>query len=133
MKLLPHFRIRIIAVGLLLISTLAAQRKPAGGQSSESAANSAKTLTGVISDAVCGRKHAMPGKSDAECTRECVHRGSQHALIVGEKVYILEGSPADKLDELAGARVLVSGTVQGEIIRVEAVTVEPSGPDHPKH
>ena len=43
-----------------------------------------------------------------------------------------EGSPADKLDEFAGVRVLVSGTVQGETIRVESVVVEASGPGHPK-
>lgn len=85
MKLLAHV-LTIAVLGLLLRPGLAAWREPLGGQGSESAAKDAKRLTGVISDAICGRKHAMAGKSDAECTRECVRRGSQHALIVGDKV-----------------------------------------------
>jgi|SRR5882724_11926681 len=132
MKLLPHF-LALTVVGLLLSPGFAAWRKPAAGQNSKSAANNMKTLTGVISDAVCGRKHVMPGRSDFECTKECVHRGSQHALIVGEKVYILEGSPADKVDEFGGARVLVSGKVQGDIIRVKSVTAESLQPSQSKH
>src|SRR5258707_9340612 len=103
MKLLPQF-LTITIVGLLFSPGLVAQRSPAGEPSSKSAVPNPnkETLAGVISDAVCGWKHAMPGRTDAGCTRECVRRGSQHALIVGEKVYILEGIRADKLDELAG-------------------------------
>ena len=117
---------------VLLVSGLAAQRKAAGREKTLSAANPSQTLAGVISDAICGRDHAMAGKSDTECTRECVRRGSQHALIVGEKTYILDGGPANKLHEFAGIRVLVSGIVQGEIIHVESVVAEPPEPSHPK-
>ena len=131
MKLLAHV-LTIAVLGLLLSTGLAERREPPGGQRSGSVAKDRKKLIGVISDAICGRKHAMAGKSDAECTRECVRRGSQHALIVGEKVYILEGGPADKLNEFAGVRVVVSGTVQGETNRVESVVVEASGPGRPK-
>jgi len=35
-----------------------------------------QTLTGTLGDDMCGKKHMMPGKSDAECTRECVKAGS---------------------------------------------------------
>ena len=63
-----------------------------------------KTLVGVVTDSTCGRTHSMmPGKSDAECTRACITKGSKYALIVGDKVYTLEGQ-ADALDKLAGAK-----------------------------
>ncbi len=116
-----------IAVALLLPGVwLLVQCKPACAQSSHSAANHATTVTGVIGDAVCGRKHAMGGKSDAECTRECVGRGSKYALIAGDKIYILEDGPAEALDRLAGARALVVGTVEGDTIRVKSIAAESS-------
>jgi hypothetical protein len=31
-----------------------------------------QTLTGTITDTMCGKKHMSPGKSDADCTRECM-------------------------------------------------------------
>ncbi len=81
-----------------------------------------KTLTGVVSDATCGRKHTMmPGKSDAVCTRECVKMGSKYALVVGDKVYTLEGG-AEDLDKLAGEKAKVKGTVSGNTVQVAAVT-----------
>jgi hypothetical protein len=53
-------------------------------------------------------------------------KGSKHALIVGDKVYALEGGAADKLDEQSGTRAVVSGIVQGDTIRVKSVTAESS-------
>ncbi|MGC2249006.1 MAG: hypothetical protein WA609_20550, partial [Terriglobales bacterium] len=50
------------------------------------AANKNKTLTGEVSDAMCGAKHQMPGAA-ADCTRACVKHGSNYALVVGDKVY----------------------------------------------
>src|SRR5689334_11712130 len=79
-----------------------------------------------------GDNFSMAGKSDTECTRECVRRGSQHALIVGEKTYILDGGPANELQEFAGTRVRVSGIIQGATIHVESVVAGPPGPSLPK-
>lgn len=80
-----------------------------------------KTLTGVVSDSACGRKHTMmAGKSDAVCTRECVKMGSKYALVVGSKVYTLEGG-AEDLDKLAGEKAQVKGTVSGNTVQVASV------------
>jgi hypothetical protein len=49
------------------------------------AAGKSQTLTGEVSDAMCGAKHEMKGKA-AECTRACMKHGSQYALVVGDKV-----------------------------------------------
>jgi len=42
-------------------------------------------------------------KSTAECTRECVTKGTKYALVVGKKIYTLDGHEAE-LDKLAGER-----------------------------
>ena len=79
-------------------------------------------LTGEVSDAMCGAKHQMPGKA-AECTSlHC--DGSQYALVVGDKVYILQTSDRaalDKLNELAGAKAKVTGEVDGTTMTVKSV------------
>jgi hypothetical protein len=82
-----------------------------------------KTLTGTVSDAMCGAKHEMPGNA-AECTRGCVKHGSKYALVVGDKVYTLETADKaalDKLNSLAGAAAKVTGDVNGDSIAVKSV------------
>jgi hypothetical protein len=59
-------------------------------------------------------------RSAAERTRECVKKGTKYALVVGEKVYTLDGHEAE-LDKLAGERATVKGTVIGEMVMVESV------------
>lgn len=83
------------------------------------AAGKKATLTGEVGDAMCGSKH-MEGTA-AECTRTCVSKGSKYALVVGEKIYILESS--DKavlavLDQQAGKHATVTGTVDGDKVAV---------------
>ena len=87
------------------------------------AAGKLQTLTGEVSDAMCGAKHEMPGKA-ADCTRGCIQHGSKYALVVGDKVYILETSDKaalDKLNDLAGANAKVTGEVDGTTITVKSV------------
>jgi len=87
------------------------------------AAGKSQTLTGVVSDSMCGAKHEMPG-NPAECTRACVQHGAQYALVVGDKVYTLQTSDKsnlDQLDKLAGAKAKVTGDVEGTAIAVKSV------------
>ena len=79
-----------------------------------------KTLTGVVSDAMCGAAHMMKDKPDAECLRYCVKQGTKYALVVGKTVYTLEGHEAE-LDKYAAQKVTVKGTMKGEIMSVETV------------
>jgi len=86
-------------------------------------AGKSQTLTGQVSDAMCGAKHQMPGAA-ASCTRECVKHGSNYALVVGDKVYTLETSDKaalDQLDKLAGAKAKVTGEVNGDTVTVKSV------------
>lgn len=87
------------------------------------AAGKSQTLTGEVSDAMCGAKHQMPGDA-AACTRGCVKHGSKYALVVGDTVYTLETSDQaalTKLDTLAGAKAKVTGVVDGTTITVKSV------------
>ena len=108
-------RVAAAILGMQLLAGLAAVPAMAAGKS--------QTLTGEVSDAMCGAKHEMPGKP-ADCTRACIKHGSKYALVVGDKVYILETSDKDaldKLDSLAGAKAKVTGEVDGTTITVKSV------------
>lgn len=80
------------------------------------------TLTGTLTDSMCGKgKHMMPGKSDAECIRECVKAGAKWALVSEGKVYTLQGGDKARLNDLAGKRVAVTGDVSGTNVTVSQV------------
>ena len=80
------------------------------------------TVTGTVSDAMCGAKHMMAG-DEAGCTRACVQKGSDYALIVKGKVYKLKANDAAKadLDKLAGKTAKVVGDLNGDTIQVSSV------------
>lgn len=84
-----------------------------------------QSFTGEVGDAMCGRKH-MEGTA-AECTRKCVAQGSKFALVVGDKIYILDtADPAAlaTLDQQAGKNVTVRGTLNGDTITVSSVAAK---------
>ena len=80
-----------------------------------------KTLEGTVSDTMCGAKHSMGIASAAECTVKCVEMGSKYALVVGDKVYELNGK-ADDLKKLAGAKAKIIGSVDGNKVQVTSVS-----------
>ena len=109
-------RIATAVVGIQLVLGMATVPAMAAGKS--------QTLSGEVSDSMCGAKHEMPGKA-ADCTRACVKHGSNYALVVGDKVYTLQTSDQatlDTLDKLAGAKAKVTGEVDGTTITVKSVT-----------
>jgi hypothetical protein len=79
-----------------------------------------KTLTGVVSDAMCGSTHMMKDKPKAECLRYCVKRGTKYALVAGKTAYPLEGHETE-LDKYTAQEVTVKGTLKGETLTVESV------------
>ena len=79
---------------LILFAAVVAAQPPAHDKQ--------QSLTGTVSDAMCGAKHMQEG-SAADCTRVCVKGGSKYALVVGDKVYTLSyaGLGVNRLDNLA--------------------------------
>jgi hypothetical protein len=81
-----------------------------------------QTLTGTVTDTMCGKKHMSPGKSDADCTRECMKLKGDwtYGLVVGSSVYYLAGDNK-RFATVAGQRVTVAGEVTGETIAVRTI------------
>ena|SRR5437764_14650831 len=84
-------------------------------------------FTGEVGDAMCGRKHMEGEGTPAQCTRTCVSHGSKYALVVGEKIYILDTT--DKaalaaLDEQAGKNATVTGVLNKDTIEVSSVAAK---------
>ena len=118
-------RTLLTTIAVLTLSgllTAAQMDMPASTPGNKSKASSAApaTLTGIVSDAMCGAHHMAKDKSAAECTRECVKQGTKYALVVGKKVYTLEGHEAE-LDKVAGMKATVKGKVFGEAVTVQSV------------
>jgi len=82
-----------------------------------------QTFTGKVSDAMCGAKHEE-GIDPATCVRECVKKGANYALVVGDKVYTLDTATQaekDELDKLAWQQATIKGTANGNTIEVKSV------------
>jgi len=61
------------------------------------------------------------GKSTTECTKMCVRNGSKYVLVEGDKKYDLAGSGSE-LDGLAGQRVKIIGSLDGNTIKVDSIS-----------
>lgn len=82
---------------------------------------SGQTLTGTVSDTMCGAKHMMTNVTPAQCTRECVKQGSDYGLVSGGKVYTLKGE-TKQMDKYAGQTVIVTGDVSGTTVIVRSIS-----------
>jgi hypothetical protein len=108
-------KFRKFVLGFVLQATLAAL-------AASLAFAAPQTLTGVVTDDMCGKKHTMmPGKPDSECIRACVKAGSKYALLVGDKTYALKGD-TKQIDHLAGKKVKVTGDLNGTTITLASIT-----------
>lgn len=98
-----------VASGFLLSSAALAQNQ-----------GKEETLTGTISDTMCGTKHTA-GQDPAKCATNCVQSmGAKWALVVGDKVYTLADFGRN-IAKLAGKKVKVRGTVTGTTVQVASI------------
>jgi hypothetical protein len=91
-----------------------------------------QTFTGVITDAMCGKDHAiMKVKPDAKCVRECVRLGSKYALFDGKVGYVL--SDQQTPEQFAGQKVKIAGILyeKTNILRVYSISAERSAVPSP--
>lgn len=101
-----------IILGLALAAALA------------TAADKKQTFTGVISDTMCGSKHAMNIRPDDKCVRECVKMDPKkwkYALLVGTEVFAL--SDQQTPEKFAAQKVKVTGTLleKTRILQVDKI------------
>ena len=84
------------------------------------------TWSGVITNDMCGSKDANADR--AECTRACVkEHGAKYALYnpTDKKVYVLD--PQDKAEGHEGHNVTVKGTIDGNTIHIDSLTMAKKG------
>jgi len=81
----------------------------------------AADFLGYIIDEACATKSAMKGNE--ACVRKCIKGGSPAVLLgEGDKVYKLDDQA--KVAEHAGHKVKVTGTLNGDTIKVENIVVD---------
>lgn len=82
-----------------------------------------RSYVGVVTDSICGAKHeTASNRTSAECTQLCVKKGGKYVLVDGEKVYTLTGD-SSKLSQMAGLRVRIWGTLNGNVLQVDSAAV----------
>jgi hypothetical protein len=74
-------------------------------------------VTGYVGDDHCGSKS---GPDHANCAKQCVKGGAKPVLVVGKKIYTI--SNPEKLSELIGDKVDVTGQVDGDTITIDKVS-----------
>ena len=93
-----------------------------------------QTFTGIITDSMCGKDHAMMKVApDAKCVQECVKQGSKYALLAGNSSYILSDQQTPQ--QFAGQKVKVTGVLneKTKILKVDSITAEGQPPADSAH
>ena len=76
---------------------------------------------GYIIDQSCANDSSMKGNE--ACARKCIKKGSPAVLLTAdEKVYKLDDQ--SKVVDHAGQKVVVSGTLDGDTIKVDAIKID---------
>jgi hypothetical protein len=104
----------VVALGLALGEFLVALRSPQTNPTKKQV-----TLTGTVTDSMCGAKHMRSG-DDAKCARACLKDGSQYALLVNQKLYPLNGK-GEELDGQASQKVTVTGALDATGLEIASL------------
>jgi uncharacterized protein YaeQ len=89
------------------------------------AAGTVQTVTGVVTDTMCGAKHTMmKGQPDDECIRTCVKGSAEFALYDGKNVWKLSDQKAAA--KFAAKKVKVTGLADQKTMTIKAASIEAS-------
>jgi len=86
-----------------------------------------QTMTGTISDSMCGRshkamtEHGTSKMTDADCTKACVKNGGKYVFVSGSKIYEIDNQDYAGLSEHAGHTVKLTGSVNGDTVHVASI------------
>ena len=95
------------------------------------ASAASQTFTGVITDTMCGKDHAMMKVApDSKCVVECVKgdKKTKYALFDGKNVYVLSDQKTPQ--QFAGKTVTVTGTLfeKTKILKVDSIVAAGNAP-----
>lgn len=96
----------------------------AGLASLAGAANT--TMTGMISDSMCGVSHAKmtsshKGMTDRDCALACVKAGAKYVFVSNGKVYDISNQNEAGLSKYAGENAKVTADFSGSTITVSKI------------
>jgi hypothetical protein len=89
-----------------------------------------KTLTGEISDSMCGASHTgmgEMGKNAKECTAGCVKGGAKYVFVSSGKVYAIQNQDFGTLAANSGAKVQLAGDVGKDGKTITVAKIAPAG------
>jgi len=86
----------------------------------------ASTMTGVISDSMCGASHAAMTEhgakmTDKQCTAACVQHGGKYVFVENGKVLQIANQDFKELVTFAGDQVRLTGDVKGDTVTVTKI------------
>ncbi len=91
-----------------------------------------QTFTGVITDSMCGKDHAMMKVTpDSKCVKECVKDGSKYALFDGKAAYVLSDQTTP--EQFAGQKVKITGTLNEKTKILAVDSIKADGGTTPAH
>jgi hypothetical protein len=79
----------------------------------------AETMTGVVSDSMCGAKHSTASAAATKCVKQCEANGAKLVVVSNGKVYTTDDQA--KLKGFEGKEVKIDGTVSGDSINITSV------------
>jgi hypothetical protein len=89
-----------------------------------------QTLTGQISDSMCGKSHSgmgEMGKNPKECTLGCVKSGDKYVFVSGDKVYDIKNQTLAAVAANAGASVQLTGDFDKDGKTITVTKIVPTG------
>jgi hypothetical protein len=89
-----------------------------------------QTLSGEISDSMCGASHAGMGdmgKNPKDCTTGCVKTGAKYVFVSKGGVYGIQNQDFVTLAANAGAKVQVAGDVDKDGKNITLTRIAPAG------
>lgn len=89
------------------------------------AAGTVETVTGVVTDTMCGAKHTMmKGQPDADCVRMCVKGSAEYAIYDGKDVWKLSDQKAAA--KFAAKKVTVTGVADRKTMTIKTASMDAS-------
>jgi hypothetical protein len=80
----------------------------------------AENMTGFVGDAQC--KHTGDTAKDVACTKACIQKKGIDPVFVSEgKVLKFDAASMDKAKAMAGEKVTIDGTVNGDTLTVNSI------------
>jgi hypothetical protein len=87
------------------------------------------SMTGMISDSMCGASHAKmtsshKGMTDRDCALACVKAGAKYVFVSNGKVYNISNQNEAGLSKYAGENAKVTADFSGSTITISKIAAE---------